>query len=394
MIRLVLLFLIIAIPFSSSFSQNKSFWEFKTNGRIYSSPLVDQEYIYFGSGDNYFYALDKKDGKLKWKFRSAGPIYSSPAIYNEIVYFSSDDGILYALDKNTGLQKFSFKSGGEKQYDLWDYYRSSPIIVNKTLYWACGDSNVYAIDAKTGTLKWSFKTEGIVHASPTYFNGNIYIGGFDGYFYAINALNGGLIWKFNTIGDTYFPKGEIQKAAMINDSIVYFGTRDFNIYALNAKTGNGMWNMKELHGWIIATPFEYKGNLYYGLSDGHKFYCQDKKTGFMKWEKSLNMRVYGSAAVHNGIVYFGCFNGQVYGVDYQTGDTKWLFKTAASEKNYYSVYNEKDEFRADFELYGKDYLKSEEKIHSLGSVLCTPVIDNGIIYFGNSDGKFYAVSIN
>ncbi len=73
----------------------------------------------------------------------------------------------------------------------------------------------------------------------------MYFGSFDGYFYSLDIGIGTVIWKFNTIGDTYFPKGEIQKPAFVHDGIVYFGSGDYNIYALDIETGTGNWNMKE-----------------------------------------------------------------------------------------------------------------------------------------------------
>ena len=371
----------------------EAIWKFKTDGRIYSSPAQNGENVFFGSGDGFLYSLNKKTGKLNWKYKTGGAVHSSPIISNGVVYFGSGDGKLYAIDEQKGLLKFKFSSDGEHQYDLWDYYLSSPTIEEGIVYWGSGDSSLYAIGAKSGVLIWKFATQGVVHASPVFSEGIIYIGSFDGHFYALESKTGKLLWDFNTIGDAYFPKGEVQKAALVDSGTVYFGTRDYNIYALDTKTGTGKWNMKEPHGWIIATPTEYKGNLYYGLSDGHKFYCQDKKTGFLKWELPLNMRAYGSAVVFNDLIFFGCFNGKLYGVDYATGKVKWVFQTDGSKQNYAKVYSADDNFSPDFKLYGQDYLKSEETIHTLGSILGTPLIDKGYIYFGSSDGNFYCVKI-
>jgi outer membrane protein assembly factor BamB len=106
------------------------------------------------------------------------------------------------------------------------------------------------------------------------------------------------------------------------------------------------------------------------------------------------MRVYGSAIEHNGTIYFGCFDGILRGVDYKTGEVTWQFKTDGSKENYNKIFNSNGLFIEGFELYGKDYLESEKLIHTLGSILSTPVIDKNIIYFGSSDGSLYSVIID
>jgi outer membrane protein assembly factor BamB len=374
-------------------AQENVLWKFKTNDRVYSSALIVDEVVYFGSGDHNFYAVAKKTGVKIWEFKTEGAVHSSAATNQNMVYFSSADGNLYALDKANGKLVWKFASNGEKSYGLWDYYLSSPKVANGVIFWGSGDGHLYAIDGTKGSLKWKYKTDDIVHASPVVDGNRVYFGSFDGYFYALNKSDGAVIWKFNTIGDTYFPKGEIQKSALIHDGIVYFGSRDYNIYALDIVTGTGNWNMKEGGGWIIATPTAYKENLYFGTSDAHVFYAMDKKSGKIIWKTPLAMRVYGAAVADNDIIYFGTFDGKLLGLDYKTGALKWEFQTEKSKQNYNTIYNKDGHFRKEFELYGTDYVASEAKIHKLGSILSTPVIEDEVIYFGSSDGYYYAVKL-
>ena len=374
-------------------AQQKEVWKFKTNGRIYASPVIEDGVLYIGSGDMHFYAIDETTGTKKWEYVTNGAIQSSACLTGKLVIFGSADGNLYALDKQSGKLVWKFASEGEKLYGLWDYYLSSPKISEGIVYWGSGDGNIYAVNISDGSLSWNYPTGDIVHSSAAFSGDTLFMGSFDGYLYALNKVNGALIWKFHTIGAAYFPKGEIQKAALVKGNTVYFGSRDYNIYALDIKTGRGKWNYREPAGWIIATPAEYKGNLYFGTSDAHVFYCMNKNNGKILWKLPLNMRVYGSAIFKDDLVYFGCFNGILYGVDYLTGDIKWKFQTEASKNNYSTIYKQDNTFRDDFHLYGEEYEASEAKIHKLGSILSTPVIDNQNIYFGSSDGNVYSVSL-
>lgn len=368
-------------------------WKFKTGDRVYASPLIAGEMVYFGSGDHHFYALDRQTGTLKWKFKTGGAVHSSASTNGKLLCFGSADGSLYALNRDSGDLAWKFASGGEKKYGLWDYYLSSPTVADELVYWGSGDGHIYAVDADSGKLKWKHDTGDIVHASPVVYKDKVFIGGFDGHMYALNKHDGSLIWKFKTVGATYFPKGEIQRAALVEDDVVYFGSRDYNIYALDADTGRGKWNMRQPRGWIIATPVEHEDNIYFGTSDAHLFYNMNKKSGEVNWTIPVNMRVYGSAIVHGDLLYFGTFDGKVLGVDLEDGETRWQFQTDASRKNYHAVYGDDGEFREEFVLYGADYEESENAIHSLGSVLSSPVIDDGVIYFGSSDGHLYAVDL-
>jgi len=388
----VLVVLLLIGIFSSSVEADLK-WKFKTDGRVYSTPLIAADRIYFGSGDHHFYALKKETGEQKWSFETDGAVHSSAAIKGNLLYFGSADGHLYALNKDSGELIWKFASGGERTYGLWDYYLSSPAVDNNTVYWGSGDGHLYAVDAASGDLRWKYDTGDIVHASPVIYGDKVYIGGFDGRMYAVDKDDGALAWRFSTVGAAYFPKGEIQKAALVEDGVVYFGSRDYNIYALDAETGRGKWNLKQPSGWIIATPLEYAGNVYFGTSDAHLFYSMDKNSGTVNWTIPLNMRVYGTATVDRGIVYFGTFDGKVLGVDHLNGETKWQFQTESSKRNYPAVYDEKGKFKDGFVLYGADNETPENMIHSLGSILSSPVIRDGVIYFGSSDGHLYSVGL-
>jgi hypothetical protein len=79
-------------------------WKFKTGGSVSSSPAISQDgTIYFGSYDNYFYAINP-DGRLKWKFEVGGYVSSSPSISSDgIIYFGRWDRYFYALSSSSKL---------------------------------------------------------------------------------------------------------------------------------------------------------------------------------------------------------------------------------------------------------------------------------------------------
>lgn len=72
-------------------------WKFKTGGEVHTKPLVYNGIVYFGSDDQYLYAINEETGEEKWKFKSADIIRSSPIIDKGIVYFGSNDKYLYSI---------------------------------------------------------------------------------------------------------------------------------------------------------------------------------------------------------------------------------------------------------------------------------------------------------
>jgi len=73
-------------------------WKYEIEGLVYSSPAIGSDgTIYFGSTDNYVYALNS-DGTLRWKFETGAEIYCSPTIgMDGTIYIASNDGYLYAI---------------------------------------------------------------------------------------------------------------------------------------------------------------------------------------------------------------------------------------------------------------------------------------------------------
>ena len=62
-----------------------------------SSPAFADGVVYFGSTDDYLYALDATTGQEKWKFKMGGHAVSSPVVAGGVVYVGSSDGYLYAI---------------------------------------------------------------------------------------------------------------------------------------------------------------------------------------------------------------------------------------------------------------------------------------------------------
>ena len=277
-------------------------WKFKTQGKIFSTPIVHQQTVYIGSEDGNLYALNESTGKLRWKFKTNGKVNSGVGVADGVAYVQSTDGYCYAVQTDKGVLKWKFRTNGENQHDAWDYYLSTPTVDNQRVYFGSGDHNIYALDKNTGKEIWRYTTGDIVRASPLLKFGKLYIGGFDGYFYALDPSTGKLQWKFKTVGNSYFRKGAIQgsaglldlKASGVRTAYLYFGSRDYNLYAVDAFTGTGIWNERS-PSWIIARPLVDGNTIYFGNSDGPAFFAYGARGGRQKWKSETNLNIFSTA---------------------------------------------------------------------------------------------------
>jgi outer membrane protein assembly factor BamB len=386
-------------------------WTFSTNGSIYSSPAVAAGVVYFGSADGNLYAVGAATGKLRWKFDAHGRVNSSPAVVDGAVYVVSLDGNLYAVDAATGKQRWSFATEGEHRFtkagnlgtfpptkvipDPWDYYLSSPAVAGGAVYFGSGDGHVYAVDAVTGALKWTFKTGDVVHSSPAVSGGVVYVGSWDTYFYALDAATGALKWKFKTLEDEkiHLMTGIPGSAAVANGS-VYFGCRDANLYALDALTGALKWKVPNDGSWVIASPAVADGVVYYTTSDSHRFQAIDAVSGKILYWLPTNIYAFSSPAIAGSHAYFGTFDGQLHDVDLKKHAYAGAFATpgfSANGPRFLAPDGKlKDEIWSGPTL-DDSIVDIHTKLFSMGSILSSPVVQNGVVYFGSVDGKLYAL---
>ncbi|RFS27003.1 hypothetical protein DVR12_04260 [Chitinophaga silvatica] len=366
-------------------------WQFKTTAPIVGSPKVKDQLLFIGSADSCLYALNKLDGKSVWHFRTEGKITSTVGYDNSNVYFISEDAYIYALDILTGQLRWRYKTGGERSTDPWDYFLSSPVLDNGMLYIGSTDGNIYAIEAANGTLKWKYATGGAVHAAPVVADNTIMAGSFDGWFYALNT-DGTLKWKFDTMGERFFPIGEVQYPAVVKDTCVYFCARDYNVYALHLNSGKGLWVFHEPGSWANAPSLD--GNtLVVTTSDTRRVIGLDAMYGGFKWASPVNLNVFSAVAAANNYGYMGTLDGQLYGVDLKTGKSKLLFQTAARTKNVNRFFNKATgKLYTDLvDRYKGDVIKIYADFLDMGSILSTPLVESGVLYFGSTDGNVYAL---
>ena len=127
-----------------AFENGEPLWAFNSDGGIFSTPLITDTQIIFGSDDGFVYALNHL-GELQWRFQTQDKVFASPLKHGEQIYIGSLDGYLYAIDADTGSMQWRFKTGAAVD--------SSVAMAGDKLLFGSDDGMVYALDQQ-GQLIW------------------------------------------------------------------------------------------------------------------------------------------------------------------------------------------------------------------------------------------------
>ena len=204
---------------------------FSTGGAIWSTPVVNNGTVYFGSLDHNLYAVDATTGQTKWVFKASGEIAATPLVFSGIVYIGSLDNKLYAVYADTGQLKWVFEEAG-------NWFWSNALYSNGTIYAGSLDHYVYAIDAGNGTPAWPepFKTSGRILSSPLVIGATLVVASEDGKVFGINLIDGSEKWQIDA-------KSKILSSLNSMGNIIYINTQLNGLWAIDGRTGVVIWRV-------------------------------------------------------------------------------------------------------------------------------------------------------
>jgi len=140
----------------------ENFWEnpFQADDSIWSTPVIDNGFAYFGSHDHKAYAIRLSSGEKYWEYQTGGVIAGKPLLFDGKVIFGSFDKKLYALSSDPGGNvslDWSFEG------DNW--FWTGAITDGETIFAPNMDGNIYALDTN-GNLLWKHHVGGSIVSQP------------------------------------------------------------------------------------------------------------------------------------------------------------------------------------------------------------------------------------
>ena len=222
-------------------TSGKERWRVKTNGKVRATPSVHDGVAVVGSFDGRVYAIDVATGKTRWVHHTTGDsidlkkagydrraIQSTAAIAGGYVFLGSRDDGFYAIDFATGQRKWRASHGSSwvvaspavrdgKAYvgssdgrfihsidvatgrELWRTpitmnAIASPVLTGDLLVVGTAQTNaprgeLLALESATGAIRWRLPFNDAVWSTPVVVGNELFIGSDDGGVYAIHETN-------------------------------------------------------------------------------------------------------------------------------------------------------------------------------------------------------------
>lgn len=213
-------------------STGEELWEFETGWGGNSTPTVDGNRVYVTRGNDKktgnpgkTFCLDRDTGDLLWDVELGGDSYSRPAVGTH-VYVGDTSGTLYALDPSTGATEWQFATDGP--------VTTSPVVANSKVCVTTGTGTLHVV-GENGEEVWKQAVKSpIAKSKAVVKDTGLYVGDEEGV-HAFDLTTGVKRWTFTTEGTAVPP--------IVDESGVYYASREGVTGALDASTGEPIWNV-------------------------------------------------------------------------------------------------------------------------------------------------------
>jgi eukaryotic-like serine/threonine-protein kinase len=349
--------------------------------------------------------LNPKTGALLW---TSPDFCADTGIFSSNVY--SPEEKMFYLKVNSYTEGWSFADPSHPPTQVWRTYIPGGGRTGIGTTYGGGlvfpgsfENMQIALDAKTGKTVWTTNTKGPMIFNGAYADGRFFRGGTDdNTMYAFNATNGEILWTYSPgNSEGYFVTG-----SAVAYGIVYNLNKDGNLYALDAATGRLVWKYQGpgtmlwpgfpsvADGKIYATTGETA--QYGGEAGTSEFVCLNAFTGALKWKLPIEaLAPRESVAIAYGKLFLipGSVTDAVdaiSGSEYDSFNQVWAIGSSDTPTSDWPMWRA-DPAHSSTAQVGPANLTLAWKFTTSGSIISSPSIANGIVYFGSQDKNIYAV---
>ena len=146
---------------------------FRTGDKIWSTPVIRDGVIYFGSHDRHVYAVSLKDGQALWRFATGGAVVARPLLFKDIVVIGDFDKKLYGIDARTGSLRWQRPVEGQ------NWFWAGAVASDQVIFAPSMDGNVYALDG-SGNLLWKHPMGSPIVSTPVLVRRGLVVAGKNG----------------------------------------------------------------------------------------------------------------------------------------------------------------------------------------------------------------------
>ncbi len=226
------------------------------------------------------------------------------------------------------------------------------LTVSDTTAYVAFNQSLYAVDLASGQEKWQFappeQDKGATFYAPPALSdsGTLIIASYSGVVYAVKADSGDIIWR------RFLSSSRLVGGPAVAGDLVLVPSADRNLYALKLDSGADVWSFATGEP-LWSEPLVLGDKVYLSGLD-HKVYALDLASGRQLWSTELNGAMTDRPTSLDNLILTGTFANQLVAMDAANGRIAWTK-------------------------------------HTDGWVWGDPVVQDGVAYFGDVDGTFYAI---
>jgi outer membrane protein assembly factor BamB len=145
---------------------------------------------------------------------------------------------------------------------------------------------------------------------------------------------------------------------------------------------------------VIVSPAVVDGKVVFATSDSSLFHIVDAATGKSLLKQQDKAYMFSSPVIAGDVVVMGVLNGTLQARDLKTAEPLWDFQTEASKQNKGWVLTADRKLNEPFiftSSWREAPVVSTDRQFNIGAIFSTPLVMNGVVYFGSTDGNLYAI---
>lgn len=225
-------------------------------------------------------------------------------------------------------------------------------------------------------LAWQYSLYAPVVSTPVVSGSQLLVAAENGNLYSFDLNTRRFGWLYHT-------EAGIASTPAVADGKIYFLSRDGFFYALEQATGKRLWRfatggerrfgavggyglpaemgpVPDPWDFYLSSPIVHNGKVYFGSTDKN-LYALNATTGALVWSFTADEAIHSSPVINNGKLFFGTWGTRLYALNAETGAELWQ-RQGGIDPQYFAMQG----------------------------ITAAPVADNNNVYVGARDGFFYA----
>jgi outer membrane protein assembly factor BamB len=314
------------------------------------------------------------------------------------VFFIADETAVMSLDtKGDRLWSQTFQTTNRVGEIEDETFVAPPLYVGHgLLVVASEDGNVYGLSPVNGTPQWRYASAGRIQGTPNYVvsgkkrqPGTVLVITQDGgEVHAVSAADGRGLWISE-------PGERTDGHMAVADGYAMFGNCASTLVAVDVIAGKDGASVSVGEGCEMAGGLAASGGRVYGGNRSGSFACVDLKPPALRWVNADGEgSVFTTPAVGRDRVVFSSGDGVLYGVDPESGKSRWSFDTGGMDPLSPIIAGDGVVAAIDGTLYGLALKDGGLRwTLAISDEITSPSIIDGMIVVGTDDGYVAAYGI-